>query len=81
MGLDELLRLLAIESRARSSNRIPRVWRARQLAERYGTPLHTMQRYRIPELVAAGVLVKRGRYWYGRAIDLDDWFTGRKRNG
>jgi glucose-6-phosphate dehydrogenase assembly protein OpcA len=28
-------------------------------------------------MVAAGVLTRRGRCWYGRAIDIDAWLLGR----
>jgi hypothetical protein len=31
----------------------------------------------IPAMVADGVLARRGRSWYGRAVDIDAWLLGR----
>jgi hypothetical protein len=28
-------------------------------------------------MVAAGVLARHGRGWYGRAVDVDAWLLGR----
>jgi hypothetical protein len=54
-----------------------RRWRSWDLAEHVGTPRATAIRTLIPDMVAAGVLARRGRYWYGRAIDIDSWLLGR----
>ena len=58
-----------------------RRWRSWDLAEHVGTPRATAIRTLIPEMVSAGVLARRGRYWYGRAVDIDAWLLGRWNEG
>lgn len=53
-----------------------RRWRADELVERTATPRITLIRTLIPAMVTAGVLTRRGRYWFGRARDIDAWLTG-----
>jgi hypothetical protein len=53
-----------------------RRWRTRDLAERTNTPRETAKRTILPEMQRAGVLVRRGRYWWGRAADIDAWLLG-----
>lgn len=54
-----------------------RQWRSRDIAQRIATPRATVARTLIPEMVRAGVLVRRGRFWFGRAVDIDSWLLGR----
>jgi hypothetical protein len=51
-------------------------WRVADLAEHANTPAPTVLRSLIPSMVADGVLARRGRYWYGRAADIDAWLLG-----
>lgn len=53
-----------------------RRWRTRDLAERTDTPRATTIRTLLPAMVTARVLVRRGRYWYGRATDIDAFLLG-----
>lgn len=54
-----------------------RRWRSIDIAARVETPRATVIRSLIPEMVRAGVLARHGRYWFGRASDIDRWFLGR----
>jgi len=54
-----------------------RRWRTSELAHRTGTPPGTFTRTILPDLVEAGVLVRRGRFWFGRAADIDSFLLGR----
>jgi hypothetical protein len=59
-----------------SPTRIRR-WRAADLAQHAATKRCTVTRSLIPAMVADGVIARRGRSWYGRAVDIDAWLLGR----
>jgi hypothetical protein len=54
-----------------------RRWRAQDLAAHTDTPRPTALRTLIPAMVADGVIAQHGRYWFGRAADIDAWLLGR----
>jgi hypothetical protein len=54
-----------------------RRWRSRELAVYLDVPRPTVLRVYAPELTAAGVLARRGRYLWGRPADIDAYMTGR----
>lgn len=54
-----------------------RRWRAQELAAHADTPRPTALRTLIPAMVADGVIAQHGRYWFGRAADIDAWLLGR----
>ena len=53
-----------------------RRWRIRDLADFTSTPSATVTRSLVPAMVAASVLARRGRFWYGRGADIDAWLLG-----
>jgi hypothetical protein len=54
-----------------------RRWLARDLAALLDTPRMTVLRVLVPQMLADGVLVRRGRFWYARRVDLESWAVGR----
>jgi len=47
-----------------------------EVAQVAGCSVATADRIIIPEAVAAGILHRRGRYWYGRPGALAAWLCG-----
>ncbi len=51
--------------------------RGADLAQRTGRSRAFAVREIAPQLVADGVLFRRGRAWYGRPVDVETWLAGR----
>jgi hypothetical protein len=51
-------------------------YRRADVANEAGCSIATADRLIIPEAVAAGILHRRGRYWYGRPGALAAWLCG-----
>ena len=51
--------------------------RAQDIAQVADTPRPTALRRIIPEMLADGVIRQRGRSWYGRITDIEQWLLGR----
>ena len=54
-----------------------RRWTANDLADLLDMPRATLFRDLIPAMRAAGVLVPRGRFWFARQRELEDFLLGR----
>lgn len=54
-----------------------RRWSVADLASHASMGRSTAMRRLIPGLVTAGVIARQGRFWYGRAADIDTYLLGR----
>lgn len=65
-----------ITERVDDRNRV-RSWTAREFATLTGADRAKILRVVVPGLLAAGVIAKHGKTWFGKQLEIEQWLLGR----